>query len=148
MQVFEHMFKLPPRYFDHRPTGVLIARVHGVETIREFISGARLNTFWFQRQCVLVIWEIPAWETDRRSALQNAGPGRCRQKSCKPFPSPFITNHQSLFLVTGHEPPILRITNYSFSKRLKAFEMRRRTTSQRTATPSETATISEISIVR
>ena len=43
MQVFEHMFKLPPRYFDHRPTGVLIARVHGIETIREFISGAAVT---------------------------------------------------------------------------------------------------------
>lgn len=42
-QVFEHMFKLPPRYFDQRPTGVLIARVHGVETIREFISGAAVT---------------------------------------------------------------------------------------------------------
>ena len=43
MQVFERMFRLPPRYFDHRPTGVLIARVHGVETIREFISGAAVT---------------------------------------------------------------------------------------------------------
>jgi subfamily B ATP-binding cassette protein HlyB/CyaB len=42
-QVFEHMFNLPPRYFDQRPTGVLIARVHGVETIREFISGAAVT---------------------------------------------------------------------------------------------------------
>jgi hypothetical protein len=32
-QVFEHLFKLPPRYFEHRPTGVLVARVHGVETV-------------------------------------------------------------------------------------------------------------------
>lgn len=39
-QVFEHLFKLPPRYFEHRPTGVLVARVHGVETIREFLSSA------------------------------------------------------------------------------------------------------------
>ena len=43
LQVFEHLFKLPPRYFEHRPTGVLIARVHGVETIREFISGAAVT---------------------------------------------------------------------------------------------------------
>ena len=42
-QVFEHLFKLPPRYFEHRPTGVLIARVHGVETIREFIIGAAVT---------------------------------------------------------------------------------------------------------
>ncbi len=31
-KVFEHLFKLPPRYFEHRGTGVLVARVHGVET--------------------------------------------------------------------------------------------------------------------
>src|SRR5688572_5198392 len=42
-QVFEHLFKLPPRYFEHRPTGVLVARVQGVETIREFLSGAAVT---------------------------------------------------------------------------------------------------------
>jgi ATP-binding cassette, subfamily B, bacterial HlyB/CyaB len=39
-QVFEHLLKLPPRYFEHRPTGVVITRVHAVETIREFVTGA------------------------------------------------------------------------------------------------------------
>ena len=39
-QVFEHLFRLPPRYFEHRPTGTLVARVQGVETIRSFITGA------------------------------------------------------------------------------------------------------------
>jgi len=42
-QVFEHLFKLPPRYFEHRPTGVLVARVQGVETIREFLSSAAVT---------------------------------------------------------------------------------------------------------
>jgi subfamily B ATP-binding cassette protein HlyB/CyaB len=42
-QVFEHLFKLPPRYFEHRPTGVLVARVHAVETIREFLSSAAVT---------------------------------------------------------------------------------------------------------
>lgn len=42
-QVFEHLFKLPPRYFDTRPTGVLVARVQGVETIREFLSSAAVT---------------------------------------------------------------------------------------------------------
>jgi len=42
-QVFEHLFKLPPRYFEHRSTGVLVARVLGVETIREFLSGAAVT---------------------------------------------------------------------------------------------------------
>lgn len=41
--VFEHLFKLPPRYFQHRPTGVVAARLHGVETIREFVSGAAVT---------------------------------------------------------------------------------------------------------
>ena len=42
-QVFEHLFRLPPRYFEHRPTGVLVARVQAVETIREFLSGAAVT---------------------------------------------------------------------------------------------------------
>jgi subfamily B ATP-binding cassette protein HlyB/CyaB len=42
-QVFEHLFGLPPRYFDARPTGVLVARIQGVETIREFLSSAAVT---------------------------------------------------------------------------------------------------------
>ncbi|WP_332853590.1 peptidase domain-containing ABC transporter [Duganella sp. S19_KUP01_CR8] len=41
--VFEHLFKLPPLYFQHRPTGVIAARLHGIETIREFISSAAVT---------------------------------------------------------------------------------------------------------
>jgi len=39
-QVLRHILRLHLPYFEHRPTGVLIARVHAVETIREFMSGA------------------------------------------------------------------------------------------------------------
>ena len=39
-RTFEHLMRLPLRYFEHRPTGVLVARLQGVETIREFVSGA------------------------------------------------------------------------------------------------------------
>jgi subfamily B ATP-binding cassette protein HlyB/CyaB len=39
-QVFRHLLRLPMPYFEHRSTGVLVARLHGVETIREFVSGA------------------------------------------------------------------------------------------------------------
>jgi len=42
-EVFDHLFKLPPRYFQHRPTGVVAARLHGVETIREFVSSAAVT---------------------------------------------------------------------------------------------------------
>lgn len=38
--VFERLFKLPVRYFEQRPTGVIAARMNAVETIREFLSGA------------------------------------------------------------------------------------------------------------
>jgi subfamily B ATP-binding cassette protein HlyB/CyaB len=41
--VFSHLFKLPPRYFEHRPTGVIAARLHGVETIREFVASAAVT---------------------------------------------------------------------------------------------------------
>jgi subfamily B ATP-binding cassette protein HlyB/CyaB len=42
-QVFGHLFRLPLPYFEHRPTGVTVARLHGVETIREFITGAAIS---------------------------------------------------------------------------------------------------------
>lgn len=41
--VFERLFKLPPLYFQHRPTGVIAARLHGVETIREFVASAAVT---------------------------------------------------------------------------------------------------------
>ena len=42
-QVFRHLLRLPLPYFENRPTGTLIARMQGVETIREFISGAAVT---------------------------------------------------------------------------------------------------------
>jgi subfamily B ATP-binding cassette protein HlyB/CyaB len=41
--VLGHLFRLPLRYFERRPTGVTVARLHGVETIREFITGAAVS---------------------------------------------------------------------------------------------------------
>ena len=41
--VFQHLFRLPPRYFQNRPTGVIAARLHGVEVIREFIASAAVT---------------------------------------------------------------------------------------------------------
>ena len=38
--VLRHLFRLPLPYFQHRPTGVLVARLRGVETIREFLAGS------------------------------------------------------------------------------------------------------------
>jgi subfamily B ATP-binding cassette protein HlyB/CyaB len=39
-RVFEHLLRLPARYFEQRSSGTLIARLHGVETVREFLTGA------------------------------------------------------------------------------------------------------------
>ena len=41
--VFRHMLRLPLRYFEQRPTGVIVSRLHGVETIRDFLSGAAVS---------------------------------------------------------------------------------------------------------
>lgn len=41
--VFERLFKLPPLYFQHRPTGVIAARLQGIETIRDFLSSAAIS---------------------------------------------------------------------------------------------------------
>jgi subfamily B ATP-binding cassette protein HlyB/CyaB len=42
-KVFDHLVHLPPRYFERRPTGTVVARLHGVETIREFITGTAVS---------------------------------------------------------------------------------------------------------
>ncbi len=42
-QVFRHLLRLPLPYFEYRPTGTLVARLQGVETIREFVSGAAVT---------------------------------------------------------------------------------------------------------
>jgi subfamily B ATP-binding cassette protein HlyB/CyaB len=40
IKVFSHLIRLPMRYFQFRPTGTLVTRIHGVETIRNFLTGA------------------------------------------------------------------------------------------------------------
>jgi subfamily B ATP-binding cassette protein HlyB/CyaB len=42
-KVFDHLLRLPHRYFEHRPTGTLVARLQGVETIRQFVTGAAVS---------------------------------------------------------------------------------------------------------
>jgi len=43
IQVFRHLLRLPLPYFENRPTGVLVARLRGVEQVREFLSGAAFS---------------------------------------------------------------------------------------------------------
>lgn len=68
-RVLTHLLRLPLRYFAHRPTGTLVARLQGVETIREFLSGAAVSLildlpfmtvlvaimFWYSWQLSLIV---------------------------------------------------------------------------------------------
>lgn len=68
LQVFRHLLRLPMGYFAQRPTGTLVARIHGVETIREFLAGATVSLlldlpfmaiflavmFWYAWQLTLI----------------------------------------------------------------------------------------------
>jgi len=72
--VFDHLFKLPPLYFHHRPTGVIAARLQGIETIREFVSSAAVTLlldvpflfvfvavmFWYSAPLTLIVLAILA----------------------------------------------------------------------------------------
>lgn len=67
-KTFGHMLHLPMRYFDHRPTGTLVIRLQGVETIREFLAGSLVTLildfpflfvflaimFWYSWQLTLI----------------------------------------------------------------------------------------------
>ncbi|MBL8386578.1 MAG: peptidase domain-containing ABC transporter [Burkholderiales bacterium] len=41
--VFRHLLRLPMAYFEARPTGTLVARLQGIESIRQFIAGAAVT---------------------------------------------------------------------------------------------------------
>ena len=73
-QVFRHLLGLFLPYFEQRPTGTLVARLHAVETIREFIAGAAVSLlldlpflavflvamFWFSWQLSMIAVSILA----------------------------------------------------------------------------------------
>ena len=42
-KVFRHLLRLPLPYFEYRPTGTLVARLQGVETIRQFVSSTAVT---------------------------------------------------------------------------------------------------------
>jgi len=72
--VFNHLLRLPLLYFQHRPTGVIAARLQGVETVREFIASAAVTLvldipflaifvaimFWYSVTLTLIVLAILA----------------------------------------------------------------------------------------
>ena len=71
-KVFSHLLDLPVRYYDHRPTGIIIARVHGVETIREFLAGG-LVTLLLDFPFLIVFLAIMFWYSWQLSLISLAG---------------------------------------------------------------------------
>lgn len=59
-KVFSHLLDLPLRYYQNRPTGVVVARIHGVETIREFLAGG-LVTLILDFPFLIVFLAIMFW---------------------------------------------------------------------------------------
>ena len=59
-RVFDQLLRLPPRYFESRSTGTIVARLHGVETIREFLTGAAASVL-LDVPFVLIFVAIMAW---------------------------------------------------------------------------------------
>lgn len=72
--VFEHLLRLPVAWFECRQTGVISARLHGVEVIREFIATAAVTLvldlpfllifvgimFWYSVKLTLVVLAVIA----------------------------------------------------------------------------------------
>jgi subfamily B ATP-binding cassette protein HlyB/CyaB len=42
-RIFNHLLRLPLPFFEQRTTGALVARLQGIETIRQFVSGAAVS---------------------------------------------------------------------------------------------------------
>lgn len=71
-RVFARLLRLPAAWFVPRPTGVLAARLHGVETIRDFLTGAAVTLlldlpfllvfiaamFWYSWQLTLIVLAV------------------------------------------------------------------------------------------
>ena len=71
-KVFSHLLDLPLRYYEHRPTGVVVARIHGVETIREFLAGG-LVTVLLDFPFLIVFLAIMFWYSWQLTLIALAG---------------------------------------------------------------------------
>jgi len=58
--VFRHLLRLQLRYFEQRPAGTLIARLQGIETVRQFISGAAVSLL-LDLPCLVIFLAVMFW---------------------------------------------------------------------------------------
>jgi len=66
--VWDHLLKLPVRYFQYRPTGVVAARLHGVENIREFVASAAV-TLVLDMPFLLICLGVMLWYSVMLTAI-------------------------------------------------------------------------------
>ena len=66
--VWDHLLKLPVRYFQYRPTGVVAARLHGVENIREFVASAAV-TLVLDMPFLLICLGVMLWYSAALTAI-------------------------------------------------------------------------------
>ena len=63
-KVFDKLFRLPLGYFQRRPTGVISARLQGIEAVREFITSAGVSValdlpFLLIFVCIMFWYSVP-----------------------------------------------------------------------------------------
>ena len=71
-EVFWHLLRLPMPYFEQRPTGTLVARLHAVETIREFLAGAAIAVL-LDLPFVVVFLVVMCWYSTMLTLIAVAG---------------------------------------------------------------------------
>ena len=59
-EVFARLLRLPMRWFESRPVGTIVTRLHGIETIREFLTGA-LVTLVLDIPFVVIFLALMFW---------------------------------------------------------------------------------------
>ncbi len=97
-QVFRHLVRLHLRYFEQRPTGTLIARMQGVETVRQFISGAAVTLF-LDLPFLFVFLAVMFWYSWQ---LQRKSPVSLQRPQSHPETRPPHRHHRPLRLRQKH----------------------------------------------
>lgn len=125
-RVFAHLLALPTRYFEQRPTGTVVARLHGVETIREFVSGATV-TLLLDLPFMLLFAAIMVWYSWLLSLVVLAALALVVTISIAVVPSirarlnrQFLAGARSQAFVTEHIAGIETVKSLQMEPRLKS----------------------------
>jgi subfamily B ATP-binding cassette protein HlyB/CyaB len=125
-RVFAHLLALPARYFDQRPTGTVVARLQGVETIREFVSGAAV-TLLLDLPFMLVFAAVMFWYSWMLSLIVVVAMAAVVAISLAVVPSireklnrQFLAGARNQAFVTEHISAIETVKSLQMEPRLKS----------------------------